>query len=702
MGARPVATAAVSAALAVVASATPAFALTTTVANQNDSGTGSLRQAIDEAGPGDTIVVPAGTYTLTSGALSVNTSLTISGAGAASTVIRQSMADRVIDVGGASTVATIADVTIRDGDVPGTGGGINVQGGTTVTVIRSEITHNTAQANGNSGQQGGIALGGGIASTGTLTVLDSSITGNLVQALGGSGKFGGITDGGGIGSEGSGDLTVVNSSITANVVDARGGQGAPDANQFGGVGAGGGIYFVGSDPASLTLTNSTVSGNLVDGSAGPGGSKGGLADGGGIFSSTSSAKDAVLTNLTVSGNTAQSFGDSTAEAHGGGIDAYSNGSASTLLRNVTVADNTADLGESGGVGGNILPHGAVKALNTVVSGGHSTPGAENCGGPLVSVGHNLDSRDQCGFSVATDKRNTDPLLGPLHDNGGPAQTRAITAESPAFDAGSGDLCPATDERGVIRPQAAACDIGAFELEFADLALAQTATPTRLTVGAIVTFTLTATDGGAGTAHATTVTDTLPAGLALISTTPSSGTCNGATTITCAVGDITAGTAATVAIVARATSPGTAVNTASASSPTNDPNPGDNSASVSVIVDAAALPALRLTGARISPKTFRKGSKLPRVSRVRTGTTISFTLSDPSTVRFAFARRKGTRFVAAGSFSMRAHRGRNKVRFQGRLTRRRSLRPGRFRLTLTARDAAGRRAKAKPLRLRITS
>ena len=314
-----------------------------------------------------------------------------------------------------------------------------------------------------------------------------------------------------------------------------------------------------------------------------------------------------------------------------------------------MTDNTADLGESGGAGGNIRPGDAVKALNTIVSGGNSTPGAQNCSGLLVSVGHNIDSRDQCGFSAATDKKNTDPLLGPLQDNGGPAKTRAITTDSPAFDAGSGDLCPATDERGAVRPQAAACDIGAFELEFADLGLAQTATPARLPVGATVTFTLTATDGGAGTAHATSVVDTLPAGLAVISATPSSGTCSGATTVSCATRRHRRGRQRDRDDRRAGNGRGPLVNAATASSPTNDPNLADNTASASVTIDAAVPQPLRLTGARISPATFRKGSKLPRLSRVRTGTTISFTLSEPATVRFAFARRKPgrrTRFAAA--------------------------------------------------------
>ena len=73
-----------------------AFALMTTgsaqaainVANTNDSGPGSLRQAISDAPPGETITVPAGTYTLTSDELTIEKSLTISGNSASDTIVR--------------------------------------------------------------------------------------------------------------------------------------------------------------------------------------------------------------------------------------------------------------------------------------------------------------------------------------------------------------------------------------------------------------------------------------------------------------------------------------------------------------------------------------------------------------------------------------------------------------------------------------
>ena len=56
----------------------------------------------------------------------------------------------------------------------------------------------------------------------------------------------------------------------------------------------------------------------------------------------------------------------------------------------------------------------------------------------------------------------DPRIGALADNGGPTRTRALLAGSPAIDAASATDCPATDQRGVARPQGAGCDMGSFE------------------------------------------------------------------------------------------------------------------------------------------------------------------------------------------------------------------------------------------------
>jgi hypothetical protein len=108
----------------------------------------------------------------------------------------------------------------------------------------------------------------------------------------------------------------------------------------------------------------------------------------------------------------------------------------------------------------------VRLLNTIIAGNTSSAGPGNCNVQdmiIESRGHNLDSDGSCFLSAAGDLPNRDALLGPLFDNGGPTETQALQAGSPAIDAAAVDGCPQHDQRGVVRPQGAACDIGAYEL-----------------------------------------------------------------------------------------------------------------------------------------------------------------------------------------------------------------------------------------------
>jgi hypothetical protein len=66
--------------------------------------------------------------------------------------------------------------------------------------------------------------------------------------------------------------------------------------------------------------------------------------------------------------------------------------------------------------------------------------------------------------VANDVVVWDAKVGPLADNGGPTWTHALLTGSPAIDAGDDPACPASDQRGVARPQGPHCDIGPFELQ----------------------------------------------------------------------------------------------------------------------------------------------------------------------------------------------------------------------------------------------
>jgi streptogramin lyase len=125
--------------------------------------------------------------------------------------------------------------------------------------------------------------------------------------------------------------------------------------------------------------------------------------------------------------------------------------------------------------------------------------------------------------------------------------------------------------------------------------------------------------------------------------------------------------------------------------------------------ASAAPVI--SGARESAKRWREGKALPRMSRKRkppVGTTISFTLDQPARVKFTFQgcapkskrHRKCRRLVALAALSFNGHAGANKVRFQGRISRRKRLKPRAYVLAIYAANSAGQISKAARLRFTI--
>jgi hypothetical protein len=115
------------------------------------------------------------------------------------------------------------------------------------------------------------------------------------------------------------------------------------------------------------------------------------------------------------------------------------------------------------------PGSTVLVKNTIVAGNSIV----NCGdfgqlgGVISSQGNNISSDDSCDFTKSTAKQNTNPLLGPLQNNGGPTDTRALLPGSPAVDAANATACPQHDRRGVVRKDGdkdgtVVCDIGSFE------------------------------------------------------------------------------------------------------------------------------------------------------------------------------------------------------------------------------------------------
>jgi hypothetical protein len=143
-----------------------------------------------------------------------------------------------------------------------------------------------------------------------------------------------------------------------------------------------------------------------------------------------------------------------------------------MLLNCTIANNTVSSSDrtgsqlyAGQTGGGTAI-GTIQLRNTIISDDGSRPNVfADSDGTFVSQGHNLSSDNGSGFLTGPgDLTSTDPLLGPLQNNGGPTQTMALLAGSPAIDAGDNTGAPDTDQRGFARIVGGAIDIGAFEVQ----------------------------------------------------------------------------------------------------------------------------------------------------------------------------------------------------------------------------------------------
>ncbi len=154
------------------------------------------------------------------------------------------------------------------------------------------------------------------------------------------------------------------------------------------------------------------------------------------------------------------------------------GGGTALINNSTIALNWAIPGllyssvypDAHGYGGGIYsgPYALLQMYDTILADNIENLGAgPDLYGNITSLGHNLigNSTDGSGF-VASDLVNVNPLLGPLQDNGGPTQTIALLAGSPAINAGNNVNAPAFDQRGpgFARLVNGAIDIGAFEVQ----------------------------------------------------------------------------------------------------------------------------------------------------------------------------------------------------------------------------------------------
>lgn len=258
-----------------------------------------------------------------------------------------------------------------------------------------------------------------------------------------------VTGGSASGIFNQGQLTVTRCTITRNTS-----------------GYGGGIFNTPS--SSAIIDSSTISHNTAE------------SEGGGIRFDAAG----LVINSTISNNRiledccSDSTGDGGTQGEGGGIDARGGGPVtiinSTIVNNHAVIGGggvniaTSYQGDPGGVfdaiGSEVFGR-PIELINTIIAGNTSTRGPANCKNTIAaihSMGGNISDDDSCKLDFSNDRIETNPDLGELANNGGPTDTHAPYARSPAHDNGLADRCPAQDQRGQQREFS--CDSGAVQDE----------------------------------------------------------------------------------------------------------------------------------------------------------------------------------------------------------------------------------------------
>ncbi len=457
-----------------------------------------------------TINLSSGTYTLTSGVLSISANTVIAGQGPAGTTISAGNSSQVFTIA-SSVQVSMSQVTITGGSSgvssagctgtifsfscpaePGNNGGGIVTAGT-LTLDHVVVTGNNASqgtrptssvhffciaggdcppSQGQSAGNGGSA--GGIDNTGVLTITNSTISNNNAGAggdgsagfsgtgsdvsagqNGGSGSFGG--SGGGIFNEPGGRLTINNSTISGNSAGRGGNAGAGSNATASGTGGNAGGASTGGvgggilNDGLMTITNSTITGNQ----SGRGGN--GATGGTGMAASNGS------------GSFSQAAGNA------GGI--FSSTTQTVTLTNDTLTDNVASPGGTGGLGsgaggngGALYQQGLGLVQLSFVTVAGNTAGASVGGVDNASVGSITESgsiiatntgspAENCSTGTITDLghnlvsgdnscpgANAAPGLGPLASNGGLTQTMALLPGSAAINAVPANACPVATDQ----------------------------------------------------------------------------------------------------------------------------------------------------------------------------------------------------------------------------------------------------------------
>ena len=140
----------------------------------------------------------------------------------------------------------------------------------------------------------------------------------------------------------------------------------------------------------------------------------------------------------------------------------------------------------------------------------------------------------------------------------------------------------------------------------DLAITKTDSPDPVSVGALLTYTLTVTNKKGDTANNVVVTDSLPSAVTFVSVSSTKGSCSGTNPITCNIGTVAFNELVSIMIVVRPSNPGTITNTAVVTGREHEHDPSDNTASATTLVQGAFVPPSVCYALTVTPRTLTVG------------------------------------------------------------------------------------------------
>jgi uncharacterized repeat protein (TIGR01451 family) len=500
---------------------------TITVINNNDSGAGSLRQAILDAntnGDPSNVIDFSGPFTITLSdpALSVTKDLTITGLGAANTVISgPSRTTRILEFVGSgapsgSIVVSVSGMTVQNGAA----GGIGVDASSTVSFFGVTLQSNTTAGNG-----------GGILNDGIIDLVDCLIQSNAAL------------NGGGIYQSATGLATIDTTTLRLNQATGTGSIG------------GGGIHNVGS----LFIQRSLLADNQS------------ASDGGGISNNGFLA----ATNVTFSANSATGLGGALRNAYAV--------ADQVILQYATLAQNTAS------AGGGISNTGFVNLQSTILAGstggncagtavtslGSNLDSANTCG---LANASDLVNTDPLLLALAN---NGGPTFSHALGQASPAINAGVFDPLVATDQ---RLLPRPFL--IDTPM----DIGAYEFQGianVDLVVTKTDQPDPVIALSNLTYTITVTNNGPFVAHGVLLTDTLDTSVTFVSVNTDKGQCDQASGIvSCGIPILGVGETAHVTVVVTPTAAVAIFNeiTAVSAGYENETNSVNNTAVTTTVVN----------------------------------------------------------------------------------------------------------------------